>query len=920
MVTVDWREGLAGISRFARLMVFPSCVAMLYAKFASIWALNLTRAGSVQIKKELDMTSVAAWVAPDLLTGILWGAFVAVLVGWSYRRMTVIRIVAVSFFGLLLSIFLMVSIEVVRLFAMQPQMVLLAALSDPTDASDSLANLFNVRVTLNALVLLAITIAGPLFLERYRSRLESLAAKLGIALAAVLVVVVTTGLFASRSTLELDHNPVVRLASSLFGEGSVAYAIPMPAGNFTRVLTSVTEQPEHDVDLSAYRALKRWAGNKQPNVVLVIWESTAPAHMGAFGGPVANTPVTSSFVAHGISWPNHFSHTPTSMFAIYSIVASNHGTPFGKYISQTRPRIAADSLSEVLTRAGYRAGLFHSGHFSFFEKDLFFAGRGYEVMDDALSLPNRGHYVDGSWGIEEKAAVDAIVNWAKDSGDGDAPLFVTYIPFSPHHPYDVPLKYRRKFKGHGNIGRYRNAIFYMDAMIGELERGLENVGLSRDTLYVLVGDHGEGFGEHPGSFMHGLNLYQEGVRSFAVFYAPKLPLEGFADPRNFGHVDITPTLLDLLGIHDSPAHVGMSALKAGRRPMIPLYSGKTARQNVGFVDGTLKYTIDLRTKRSLLFDLKADPGEKKDLSRLHPDLIGAFYKRALQFISEQKAWEASLPDVDDSALRIDGSNAKTITVAVSECPLGSHFEIQGGRVTMVRPGTRSFDCTVAMPVAGTVTGFRLVGREDIAGALIAATMQSRSASGERRVLAHCILNGNAKKLATTCDAVLAVGRGSFGPGTLDIELRYTASGGNLNGIISASRTSKSNTYKRPFLLETSPNHSSCPLVDDRARNAHGMMSERKHTESVKVCAKARHLVIPLISLRVFRESRASGSRIRVRFYQSGVHVAHCFGGRQGDSVAWFDGGGQYSSCHRLCPGWGAVALPARGCGVLTHNN
>ncbi len=768
------RTGLEGVAKLARILVVPACLAMLFAKFASVWAVSRTAAGAAQLSAEVGVRSVAAWLAADLGAGILWAAVVAVVLGWRYQRPTVLRFAPLALLGLALALFLTISIEVVRLYALQPQLALLAALSRPTEAADSMRSLLSPRVAFNFAVLAIVLVAGPFAVARISTAVERHSLRIGVMCGAMVAVTFLLANTTHPSALELDRNPVLRALGSI-GNTAIAHPTPAPTGSFAAALAPTDKGSKPAADVAAYNKLRAWALERKPNVVLVILESTSPAHMGAFGAAVDNTPKMAAFAKRGIVWPNHFAHAPNSMFAIYSILGSNHGTPFGKQITQTRPRIAVDSLPEVLTRNGYVSGLFHSSHFTFYDKDQFLAGRGYDVLLDATSFPNRSEFRDGSWGIEEHAALDAMLGWARAKGDQSNPLFITYIPFTPHHPYSVmKSSYYKKF-GAGQVGRYRSALHYMDAVLGELAQHLQR-DLTRPTLYLFVSDHGEGFGEHPGSFMHGLNLYEEGVRSFVVIYSPDTDLGGYRDRRNFGHVDVAPTLQDILGLGESSAHAGVSARSLAPRQLVPIYTGKTAKRIAGVVDGQWKYFVNFANDKRALYDLASDPGEKKNLASVQAALTHNYHQRTLQFISEQKAWESSLPDVEEAPAMALAHKRGTVILKAADCNLKPAHVTQGAMVGVSRAGTHTAQCAAPAAGPGRVVSLKVTGVEAIAGAQILVAVVWNGPS-ENRPIVRCVINGSGNKPANGCLQEPATALATFGEGgVFEVELRFI--GGN----------------------------------------------------------------------------------------------------------------------------------------------
>src|SRR5690606_2322272 len=93
--------------------------------------------------------------------------------------------------------------------------------------------------------------------------------------------------------------------------------------------------------------------------------------------------------------------------------------------------------------------------------------------------------------------------------------------------------------------RYLNTIRYTDRFVGKLLAELKAEGALDNTVLVIVGDHGEGFGEH-GRYSHNTVIYDEGIHVPLIIRAPGLAPGRLAAPVN--HLDIMPTVVDLLAL------------------------------------------------------------------------------------------------------------------------------------------------------------------------------------------------------------------------------------------------------------------------------------------------------------------------------------------------------------------------------------
>ncbi|MBC7171605.1 MAG: sulfatase-like hydrolase/transferase, partial [Polyangiaceae bacterium] len=162
---------------------------------------------------------------------------------------------------------------------------------------------------------------------------------------------------------------------------------------------------------------------------------------------------------------------------------------------------------------------------------------------------------------------------------------------------------------------YDDALHFVDTQIGRLHAALEAMGELDDTLLVITADHGESFGE-AGVDTHGKTLREPEARPPLLFYFPsKLPARDVYEP--ISHLDVMPTVLDILGLPSYPGHQGATALgNAG--------SARDARgvfltmQGLRHADAVVcypwKFVHDRSGRKVELYNLERDPGERRNLA------------------------------------------------------------------------------------------------------------------------------------------------------------------------------------------------------------------------------------------------------------------------------------------------------------------
>jgi hypothetical protein len=479
--------------------------------------------------------------------------------------------------------------------------------------SGTLADSILLYVTPAVIVAIAITMAAIALLPRVIAHFPEPARRAVIA-GALLVVSAGPMARARVDALGLDRNAVLTLLNGALPHVQMQAA----AGDWT----TPPFESANGIDLSHLRGIARGS-----NIVLVSLESTAAQYLRLYGSHEDVTPRLEALARHGVVFENAYAAYPESIKGLYSILCSTF--PAFDTAAEKYERAPCRSIAALLTKAGYRTALFHSGRFAYLGMEAVIRDRGYEVLEDAGDI---GGNHESSFGVDEASTVARMLAWV-DTLPAGQPFFLTYLPIAGHHPYETPAT--GPFPGNDESGRYRNALRHGDAALGVLIDGLNARGRDRATTWIVIGDHGEAFGQHEGNYGHTFFLYDENVRVPFVVATPAVPTPQ-RSRAIVSLVDTAPTILDLAGVAIPDDYQGQSAL-TGRARMALFFTDYSLGM-FGLRDGGWKFIHELDSRRSKLFDLSRDPGERIDVSAHQPARV-RLYKDALRgWSAAQKAY------------------------------------------------------------------------------------------------------------------------------------------------------------------------------------------------------------------------------------------------------------------------------------------
>lgn len=244
-----------------------------------------------------------------------------------------------------------------------------------------------------------------------------------------------------------------------------------------------------------------------------------------------------------------------------------------------------DTLPEILKEQGYGANVFHAYDSSFWNRttmyremnyDRFYSKKDFEMND-----------VQG-WSLSDKAFFAQSLDHMKGIKQ---PFYSFLITLTSHHPYYVPKDAAKLDTGafEGSIfGNYLQSIHYVDEAFGQFVEQMKQQGLWDNTILLIYGDHDNSIKEKAdyekflGRDLNALDMEQIMNQ---VPLLIRLPDGGHAGvyPEAAGMMNVTPSILHLLGVSDEPYYWIGSHLFDDEPRLIPLRSGAFSDEKVFYL-------------------------------------------------------------------------------------------------------------------------------------------------------------------------------------------------------------------------------------------------------------------------------------------------------------------------------------------------
>jgi phosphoglycerol transferase MdoB-like AlkP superfamily enzyme len=276
--------------------------------------------------------------------------------------------------------------------------------------------------------------------------------------------------------------------------------------------------------------------------------------------------------------------------------------------------IPVPCLASLIKDQDYQTVFFASTSNTMDNFDAVAKGFGYEEIYSSEVMDTENFQVTNTFGYEEDIMLEPSEEWLKENGD--EPFMAEYFTGTGHYGYEcVPNRYGYEhFSEDEEIDRYHNCLRMLDHFLENLIDQYKELGLYEETIFVIYGDHGEGFGEH-GRYLHGDTIYEEGLRIPMIIHDPKRFQSGQRVEELSSQIDILPTVFDVLGYEvKNGQYPGYSLLRQIPEDRTLNFSCITNRKCLASLKGDEKYIHHYNNEPDELFDLSEDPSEEQNLA------------------------------------------------------------------------------------------------------------------------------------------------------------------------------------------------------------------------------------------------------------------------------------------------------------------
>ncbi len=452
-------------------------------------------------------------------------------------------------------------------------------------------------------------------------------------------------------------------------------------------------------------ALPAESQGRRPNVVLIMTDDQGYGDIAAHGNSMIRTPNLDDLHGQSMRFTD-FHVDPTCSPTRAALLSGRYSTRTGVWhtiLGRSLMDSSERTLAEELKGAGYRTGMFGKWHLGEnyplrpldqgFDEVVRHGGGGVGQGPDWWG---NDYFDDTYWRNGNPEAFKGYCTdvWFREAmrfidANKERPFFCYLSTNAPHGPLNVAERWSAPYVEKGvapNQAKFYGMIENIDSNVGILLRKLDELGLTKDTIFVFMTDNGTAAGRvdrqrKKNGQWAGFNAGMRGNKGSEYDGGHRVPcyvrwpgggigggVGGGRDEDSLAaHIDVLPTLLELCGVS--------RATNAGTLPLDGVSFAARLRdpkrampERTLFVHSQrLREPVKWRksavmTKRwrlvngKELFDIRADPGQAKNVAAAHPPVV-------TQLTRAYDEWWQSLTPAIERTVHIGlGSDAEATTV------------------------------------------------------------------------------------------------------------------------------------------------------------------------------------------------------------------------------------------------------------------
>lgn len=378
------------------------------------------------------------------------------------------------------------------------------------------------------------------------------------------------------------------------------------------------------------------------NLMVITLDTMRADRIGAYGCKEAETPNIDDLGANGILFENCYAPVPITLPSHCSIFTGRY--PLGHQVRDNGTYLLEGeeiTLAEKMKEQGFQTFAVIATYVLLAKFGL---NQGFDIYDDSLNVNMILNNFDSE--IKADEVYSKFGKWFENRSNPREKFFAWIHFYDPHAPFEPPDQYKEKY-GPKPENLYNGEVAFVDEFIGKIIDDLKTANLLEQTLIVIVGDHGEAFGEH-NEYGHSIFCYEQNLKVPLIFYNTSVfpeGTQGLQVKHRVNLIDVMPTILKLYGL-EIPGEIqgkNFAHLLTGKKEKkertfyIESMHGKEEMgwaPLTGIIHEQYKY---ISLPEPELYDLSTDSEEKENLFWKKNRLARSLDKKLMNLVSTYSA-------------------------------------------------------------------------------------------------------------------------------------------------------------------------------------------------------------------------------------------------------------------------------------------
>lgn len=332
---------------------------------------------------------------------------------------------------------------------------------------------------------------------------------------------------------------------------------------------------------------------KDQNIIVISLESLQEFAIGLEINGEEVTPFLNQFIQECYYFNNFYQQTSqgktsdAEFITENSLYAADRGSAF-----YAKSQNQYESLASILKEQGYYTAVFHANEKEFWNRETMYEALGFDHFFDESSFVVNEENSFG-WGLTDEGFFEQTLDYLEELPQ---PFYAKLLTLTNHYPFEIPEQYQYISPGETNseiVNHYITTVRYLDEALKSFITDLKESELYDNTVIVMYGDHyglSESYYEDLAMLLQEeeitLNRHLDLQRVPFIIHLPNQE-EGEVISTVSGHIDMKPTLLNLVGLPvNEYINFGQDLFATDRREFIVLRDGSFIGSEYRYADST----------------------------------------------------------------------------------------------------------------------------------------------------------------------------------------------------------------------------------------------------------------------------------------------------------------------------------------------